>query len=352
MQEKSDRPAGEPLRILVLQTAFLGDIILTTPLLLALKAAHPRSHLALLTTPLGKAALQGLPGLDEIISYDKNGAERGIVSFFRKVRELRGKKFEVAVSAHRSMRSALLLLFAGVPVLVGFEDASFHWVYHLRVKRDREKHDVLRNLALLAPVAALPKGFDPCLKLPLPPGFRLEKFGIGRTGKPLVGFAPGAAWPTKRWPAEKFGELAGMLSSEPGATVVLLGDKNDAGVCAEVIKSSPVQLTNLAGRTTVQELFGVVSNLDLLVCNDSAPAHIASAFNVPAIVIFGPTTPRFGFGPWKNPHRILEKEMECRPCHHHGPVKCPEKHFRCMTEVGAGEAAKAARELLRAKRGG
>ena len=351
MPEKSDQGIQDSIRILVVQTAFLGDIILTTPLLLALKTAYPESHLALLTTPVGKSALQGLPELDEIISYDKNGQERGLAAFFRKSREVRKKKFDLAVSAHRSFRSALLLAFSRIPILVGFEDASLHRVYHLRVKRDKHKHEVLRNLSLMDPVKELPKNFEPKLKLPLPKNFSLEKFGLNPARRPLIGFAPGSAWPTKRWPAEKFAELAKKLAAELGAKIAVLGDQADLEFCREVAKGGGSEVADLCGKTSTQELFGVISKLDALVTNDSAPVHIASAFSVPAVVIFGPTTPAFGFGPWQNPHQVIEKNISCRPCHHHGPVQCPEGHFKCMMDVGAEEVAAAVKILLETKKG-
>jgi heptosyltransferase-2 len=351
MPEKSDQPAQDKIRILVVQTAFLGDIILTTPLLLALKAAYPNAHLALLTTPIGKSALEGLPELDEIISYDKNGTERGLSAFFGKAKEIRQKKFDLALSAHRSFRSALLLAFSRIPILVGFEDASLHRIYHLRVKRKPSDHEVLRNLSLMDPVKEIPRGFEPKVQLPLPKNFSLEKFGVDRAGKTLVGFAPGSAWPTKQWPAERFAELARKLAKDLGAKIVLLGDKADLEVCREIEKGGGNAVDNFCGKTSIQELFGVVSKLDALVTNDSAPVHIASAFSIPAVVIFGPTTPAFGYGPWLNPHQIIEKEVACRPCHHHGPVKCPEGHFKCMLDVGAGEVAEAVMKLLKGKGG-
>ncbi len=342
----------EQVRILVVQTAFLGDIILATPLLSAIKAAMPNSHLALLTTPAGKAALSGLPGLDEIICYDKAGSEKGAAALFRKAREIREKKFDVALSAHRSYRSALLLAFSRIPVLVGFRQASLSRIYHFRIEREQGLHEVERNLKLLGPVAELPADFEPRVRLPAPADFEFGKFGINPEAHPRVGLAPGSAWATKRWPAERYAELAGRLQKEMGATVVLLGDEKDQAVCAEVEQRAGVKVINLCGKTSLSDLFGIISRLDLLVSNDSAPVHVASAFAIPSVVIFGPTTPEFGFGPWKNPHRIVSKPLACRPCHHHGPRQCPEKHFACMNEIGAEEVLSAARALLRERASG
>ena len=347
MPEKNDSRADQQIRIIVVQTAFLGDIILTTPLLNALKTIYPRSYLALLTTPVGKQALSGLEELDEIISYDKKHSESGPAAFINKVREVRSKKFELAISPHRSLRSALLLGMSGIPVLVGFEDAALSWIYHLRVKRNKAEHDVKRNLSLLGPVAKLPEHFQPRIKLPLPPDFDPAKFGVNLKERPLIGFAPGSAWPTKRWPAPKFAGLAKSLAEELGAKIILLGDQGDVVLCQEIEDQAATPVLNLAGKTGLQELFAIISKLDVLVSNDSAPVHAASAFATPAAVIYGPTTPQFGYGPWLNPHRIIQKEMSCRPCHHHGPRQCPEKHFNCMSEIGISEVADEVKELLK-----
>jgi len=347
MPQKNDSRSDQQIRIIVIQTAFLGDVILTTPLLCALKTVYPKSYLALLTTPVGKQALWGLEELDEIISYDKKQSEKGPAAFINKVRELRSKKFELGISPHRSARSTLLMGMGGIPVLVGFEDAALPWIYHLRVKRNKSEHDVKRNLSLLGPVAKLPEHYEPRVKLPLPLNFDPAKFGINLNQRPLIGFAPGSAWPTKRWPAAKFTGLAKSLAEELGAKIILLGDQGDLEVCQEIENQAATPVLNLAGKTRLQELFAIISKLDALVSNDSAPVHAASAFSTPAAVIYGPTVPGFGYGPWLNPHRIIQKEMSCRPCHHHGPRQCPEKHFNCMSEVGISEVAGAVKELLK-----
>jgi len=337
----------DKIRILVVQTAFLGDIILTTPLLNALKTAFPDSHLALLTTPVGKEALSGSAELDEILSYDKNGADQGLRAFFQKVKELRGKSFGLGLSPHRSFRTALLLALSRIPVLVGFKGSALSRIYHFRMERPEELHEVERNLKLLLPVTALPENFSAQIKLPMPKDFEPARFGVKPGDKPLIGFAPGSAWETKRWPAEKYAELARLLSKKLNAKILLLGDDKDAELCSEIDKLSSISLLNLAGKTGLKQLFGIISKLDLLVSNDSAPVHIASAFSIPTVVIFGPTVPAFGFGPWKNPHRIIQRELPCRPCHHHGPRECPEEHFKCMMAITAEEVFSAANELLR-----
>lgn len=333
------------IKILLVQTAFLGDIILTTPLIIALKKSFPESHLALLTTPTGEEALSGLPELDEIITYDKHNSEKGALALFKKASGIREKQFDIAISPHRSYRTALLLALSRIPVLVGFKTASLSSVYHFRIARPKNLHEVERNLNLLQPVLELPENFDRRIRLPLPQNFDLNSFGIRANRRPLIGIAPGSAWKTKRWPEERYAELAKMLKAR-GCEVLILGEQKEQALCSR-IEGLSEGVINLCGRTSLKELFGIISSLDLLISNDSAAVHIASAFSTPVIVIFGPTVPEFGFGPWKTTNRIIQKKLDCRPCHHHGPRKCPEKHFQCMMGIEVEEVFNSALELLR-----
>ncbi len=341
-----DNPGDDQLRILVVQTAYLGDIILTTPLISALKQIFPFSHLAFLTTPIGKEALQGLEEIDEIMLYDKRGKEKGFKNLRKKIREIKEKNFNLAISPHRSFRTSFLLALSKIPVLVGFEEASLSFVYHFRLPRKKELHEVERNLELIKPIGELPEDFQPRIKLPGLRDFSLDKFGIKKDSL-LVGIAPGSAWAGKRWLSEYYAQLSDLLSRELGAKVVLIGNDSDQKLGEEIESLAQNSLINLAGKTSIKELFGIISQLDLLVSNDSAPVHIASGYSVPVVVIYGPTVPAFGFTPYQTPHKIIEKALECRPCHHHGPRACPEGHFRCMKEISPQEVFEAVVGLLK-----
>jgi len=349
MTKSRDSQFDDEIKILVVQTAYLGDIILTTPLLSALKVIFPKSHLTLLTIPVGKSALRGLKELDEIISYDKHNTEQGLSAFWKKVKELRAKHFDLAISPHRSFRTALMLGLSGIPVLVGFKNSGLPWIYHFRIPRNKSLHEVERNLKLLEPIGELPKDFQPRIKIPIPENFDLSKFGLdAETPKPWIGFAPGSVWETKRWPVERYAELGRRLSKKLNATVILLGAEADIELCNQIENriGNSKSIINLAGKTGLKELFGIISQLKVLVANDSAPVHIASGFSIPTVVIFGPTVPEFGFSPWLTPHRIIQKNLPCRPCNRHGPKRCPEKHFKCMLGIEAEEVEKAVEELL------
>jgi len=334
-----DTRAAQPERILVVQTAFLGDVVLTTPLLQALRLKYPEAHLALLTTPAGTEILRGFPALDEIISFDKRQREQGIQATLRLAQKLGRLGFDLAVCPHRSARTALIVTLARIKRRIGFADSALPWLYHATVVRDPGRHEVWRNLQLLHPLSGPPAGFKPGLGLGSPRTTALreaewERLGLSGNGL-KVGLCPGSVWPTKRWMARGYAQLADLLNKRLRAKVFLLGATEDAPAVAEVEALCERPVVNLAGRTTLPELIGVIDRLHLLVANDSAPVHIASARQVPVVAIFGPTVPAQGFAPFQERCSVVELRLECRPCGSHGPRTCPLGHFRCMQDIHA-----------------
>ena len=333
-------------RLLVVQTAFLGDIVLTTPLLSALKRAHPGSTTTLITTPLGKALLAGHPDVDEIVVHDKRGKDRGIRGVLRAVRALRAKHFDIAIAAQRSARTGLLVRGSGAPLRIGFEKAAGAWAYTDRVPWRKDEHAVKRYLALAAPAGADPATADPTPSLPVRDASRmkvdalLEAQGIG-PDEPILAVAPGSIWGTKRWTPSGFAEV---IRDAPrfGLSPVLTGSPDEEALCREVAKLSGVDVPVLAGSTGLPELVALVARAKALVCGDSGPGHVASAVRTPVVAIFGPTVPAFGYTPWGERNVIVERVgLSCRPCDAHGPQVCPLGHHRCMTEIGAAEVVAA-----------
>jgi heptosyltransferase-2 len=316
----------------VVQTAFLGDVVLATPLLQALRLKYPPAHLALLTTPMGAEILAGLPALDEIISFDKRKQDRGARATLALGKKLREARFDLALCPHRSARTAILAGLARIPRRIGFADSAWPWLYQTTVVRDLSRHEVWRNLQLLDPLGGTTPGFQPALGLGSAPSLDLERLGLSGNGL-KVGLCPGSVWPTKRWTAQGYAGLADLLQQQFHAQVFLLGAPEDAAVAAEVEALCRQPVRNLAGRTTLPELVSVIDRMNLLVTNDSAPVHIASARRVPVVAIFGPTVPAQGFAPFQERAAVVELPLHCRPCGAHGPRTCPLGHFRCMNDL-------------------
>ncbi len=334
--------------LLVAQTSFLGDVVLTTPLLTALRARVRPRRLSVLVRPEAAPLLDGHPDVDDVLVDDKRAADAGLGGMVRVARRLRREAFDLVVSPHRSLRTAIVLAAAGIPRRVGFADSRGAILFHERVRRDRARHDVERNLALAAAFGAGPVATR--LHVPVHPAAAARAAALLPESRgPLIGLAPGSVWATKRWHADGF---AGVLRAfrDEGAQVVVLGARGERSIAEEVVRRAGGGATVLAGRTDLATLVAVVDRLALLVANDSAPMHIACARDTPVVAIFCATTPALGYGPWGRRSAVVEAELACRPCARHGGRTCPRGTEDCMRLVRTGAVLAAARALLAAPR--
>lgn len=338
-------------RILVLDTAFLGDCLLSLPLLEALAEAKKPLELGVVTTPLAQDLFLGRPGVKEVFIWDKRKDRTpwGLVGLAKR---LKGFRADIALSTHKSSRSALLLSLAQVPRRIGFSTARLRFLYHELVPEERGLPVVLRKLALLRPLGIPP----PPRVVPLKnPGIaaaqdaRLKERlteALGHEPQNLVGLAPGSVWPTKRWPAEHFGDLIRLFKDRLGAECVLMGGINDRSIASSIKERLGFPVADLTGATTIQELLTLIRSCRLVVANDSAPMHAAFLLGVPVVGIFGPTTQDFGFAPFGPTARVAELKLPCRPCARHGGKRCPKGHFLCMRGLSPEEVFALASSLI------
>jgi heptosyltransferase-2 len=340
-----------PEKILVVQTSFLGDTVLTLPLLSEIKRRFPSSKLSLLCTPLGRQLLLDHPVVDEIIVDDKKNADRGWIGLWRKAKLLRAKGFTLALCPHKSFRSGLLLFLANVPLRVGFTQSKSSFLFHVRVNRKAERHDVERTLSLLEGLGIRTDDRERSLDLPVAASFedevnkRLRTAGVD-TSKMLVGIQPGSVWATKRWSAEGFGQLIGLLKSKYPCEIVLFGASEDARVVDKVQKLCGGRAVSLVDRVSLRELPAALGLCRVVVTNDSGPMHIAVARGAPVVAIFCATTPELGFYPYSARAIVVEKNLPCRPCSSHGGRRCPLGTEDCMRLISAEEVFHAVEQLL------
>ena len=327
-------------KILLIQTAFPGDIILTTPLVNALKKVFPESYLTVMTTPQGAQLLKDSKSIDSLLSYDKKGRDKGILNLFRLIRTIRKERFDLCLSPHLSSRTALIAFASAAETRVGFSDASLSFLYNEKVLKNKELHEVERILSLLTSLAVDLDGIEKTPLLEISPEMVkkaetiLNNVGIA-SGEQIVAVAPGSVWGTKRWTAEGYATLVDVLIEKACMKVILIGspaERETGDAIVDLAKNSPV---DLIGKTGLRDLIAIIDRCSLLIGNDSAPGHIAAARSVPVVSIFGPTTPSFGYAPYGKNVQIVEKDIPCRPCHHHGPMECPKKHFSCMRDIRA-----------------
>jgi heptosyltransferase II len=329
---------------LVVQTSFLGDTVLTTPLLAQLANRGP---VDIVTTPAAAALLANHPAVREVIPYDKRGDDRGLIGLWRLARRLRAAQYDVALLAQGSWRSAVLVLLAGIPNRIGFSTSAGRLLYTKRVAYRDDLHHAARLLML-----ARPNGREPTpaeLQPSLAPGDaeRAEVDAVLRDGgvradEPLIGVAPGSVWGTKRWPY--YPELAAELARD--ARVVVIGSDGDTALASEIVAAAPRAL-DATGRLSLLGSAELNGRCRVLVTNDSAPMHLASAMGTPTVALFGPTVPDFGFGPLAPRASVVGHDtLPCRPCDRHGPQRCPLGHHRCMRELAPSLVAERARTLL------
>lgn len=339
------------MRILVVQTAFLGDVVLTLPLVEALHHRFPGARVDLLTVPAHAALLQDQPGVDTTITYDKRATQRGLRGFVQVLRQVRAGRYDLIVSPHRSVRSALLLVCSGIPQRIGFHHWLTRGAFSATVVRTREAHEVQRNLGLLAALNAgtVPPAPRLAMRVTCVARRRAQQYfadcGV-KPGDRLVGMIPGSQWGTKRWPAERFAGLMRHLMRTAGVRCALFGGPQDREL-ADVITTACGELViDLIGHTTLRELPAYLEQCRVVVCNDTGPMHIAAALGKPIVALFGPTTPGLGFAPYGVPWEEASVDLACRPCHAHGPQRCPLSHWRCMLDLSVEQVATSVQRLL------
>jgi heptosyltransferase-2 len=338
----------KPKRILIAQTAFLGDVILTTPLIKAARALFPDSPISFLLIPQTRRVLDNNPHVNDVLVYDKRG-RRGVGGFLGVVSELRKREFDLALVPHRSFRSALLASLAGIPIRIGFDTSAGALLLNRKVHYRSDVHEVERNLSLVYEFNPANRDFAPEM-FPSPDDLSnvrkmLAESGIEEQDK-IVAVAPGSVWATKRWLPERFAQVCDLLMSQAGVKVVLIGSADDLALCRQIASLMKEKPVILAGRADVLQSAAAVSLCTVVISGDSAPVHMASAMRKPVVVIFGSTVPEFGFGPYGVDQVIVQRKLDCRPCGIHGKKKCPREHFKCMKEISADEVFRAALSLI------
>jgi len=339
------------MKVLVVQTAFLGDVILTLPLIQTIKEHLQDASVDVVVVPAAAPILAHHPAIRDVIVYDKNGADAGVTSFRRQVGLLQERMYKLAVVPHRSLRSAALSRMAKIPRRIGFDRSSGSWLFTDIVRYDPKAHEIERNIRLLAPlsIAATGKILPSLFPSDADRAAAGSILGSSADGgaRSLVAMAPGSVWNTKRWPAERFGEVARRLG-ESGTSVVVVGGEADRALGEAIVAGSGMpNVISAAGKLTLLQSAALIGMSRLLITNDSAPMHIAVAMRTPVVAIFGATVPSFGFAPYGERDVILETNgLKCRPCSVHGGDTCPIATFECMLNISAAAVYARVKQLL------
>jgi len=338
-----------PASLLVRATNWLGDAVMTTPALAAVREGLPDARIALLAKPLVAELFRHHPDVDEVIVYERPGRHEGALGRLRLGAELRRRRFDGALLLQNAFDAALIAFLGRIPERAGYPTDARRFLLTLPVPMPPgifERHDVEYYLCLLDGLG-IPRPEPAVLKLAVTGeereamATRLASLGIER-GAPIVTINPGATYGSaKRWYPDRFAAVADALSAEWGAAVVIVGSTAEAPLSGEIEAATRTPPVNLAGKTTVRELMALLSLSSFLVTNDSGPMHIGAALGVPLVAIFGPTDWR-RTSPWSGRAKVVRVEVDCSPCR----LRVCDRGHECMLGVTPGMVLDAARQLL------
>ncbi|HHE38232.1 MAG TPA: lipopolysaccharide heptosyltransferase II [Candidatus Cloacimonetes bacterium] len=314
------------MRILIIHTAFIGDIILITPLIKYTKQVFPKAAVDVLVIPQTRGILQNNPYLKKILVFDKR--KNKIAHFLQTISNLKRRNYEIVFLPHSSLTTALLAFFSGIKIRIGFDRWLAAKFLTKKIPFYKGKHRIEKNLDLLK--AFSNRKYDIQTEL-FPSKNDIEKAGkflskVNQRRK-RIAIAPGSVWQTKCWSESYYKILAERLV-EKGFSIIMTGSSEERELCQRILPKK--NAINLAGQTSILESAAILEKCDLLVCNDSGALHLANAMKTDVFAIFGPTVKNIGYYPIRENDFVFEHDLDCRPCGSHGGKKCPLDHHNCM----------------------
>jgi ADP-heptose:LPS heptosyltransferase len=316
-------------KFLIIQTAFIGDVVLATSVIESLATSFPDAEIHFLLRKGNEKLLEGHPKLKKLLIWNKK--TKKYLNLFGLLKEIRSEKYDYVINLQRFASTGILTAFSKGKIKVGFRKNPLSFAFTIKVEHRIEKgiHEVDRNLGLIKSFAnelvRVPKLY-PSLKDKLV----VEQF----MNKPYVCLAPASVWFTKQLPEEQWVKLCRLLTDQ--FHICFLGAPGDANMCDRVINNSEIEnFTNFCGKLTFLQSAALMQNAVMNYVNDSAPLHFSSAVNARLAAFFCSTIPEFGFGPLSDGARIAEVDfdLECRPCGLHGKKECPKGHFDCGHKI-------------------
>lgn len=316
-------------KILIIQTAFLGDVVLATPVAEKLQRFYPLAQIDMLVRKGNEGLLKDHPHISHVWIWNKkDGKLKNLMGLISKIRK---EKYDAVINLHRFASSGFVTICSGARQKIGFDKNPLSFLYTKKVKHEigTGRHEVQRNLDLIEYLTD--RTFEkPRLYPSAQDEESIKQYKNGR----YICIAPTSVWFTKQYPADKWVELIKKLDST--ITIYLLGAPGDAAACEEIKSASArSNIINLAGKLSLLLSAALMRDAEMNYVNDSAPLHIASAVNAPVTAVFCSTVPSFGFGPLSDSSKIVERiePLYCRPCGLHGHKACPQGHFKCAYDI-------------------
>lgn len=315
-------------KILIIQTAFIGDVILATPIIEKLSEFYPEAKIDFLLRRGNEGLLKDHPKLNDVFIWKKKVNKIG--SLIKVIYLVRSKQYDCIINIQRFFSSGLITALSGAKLKIGFRKNPLSIFFDKKIgHRLIGQHETGRNLSLVKDLTD-EKYVRPKLYPTKKDRALMEKF----QGLPYLCFAPSSVWKTKEFPQIKWVEL--ILAQEEKWIIYLLGGPTDFDHCEEIREMCDRKnVINLAGKLNFLESAVLMEKAGMNYVNDSAPLHISSAMDAPCNAVFCSTIPSFGYGPLGKGSKIIETEekLNCRPCGIHGRKKCPLEHFNCAYSI-------------------
>lgn len=329
-------------KILYINLAFLGDLLLSVPALRALRERYPQSVIHMLVTPWAMPAALGNPYVDQVYEYDKKGRHRNVKALWELICSLRQEKYDVIISANFAVRGAMLAKVVGAKYRIGYDaqHASFFLTHSVSCQRTVVKHETENQMAVLAPLGVSTKDYSL--------GFKINPEDIKSVGKKVtlsftrknVAICPFGRHPLNSWTMEGYVEVVKQLSEE--ADCYLIGGKQEEERLQQINDQAGDKAKILAGELTIGELAAFLAQCHTMLTVDTGPMHLAGAVGVPIVALFGRSDPRV-WGPRGGKDVILKGDLDCIPCII--PREC--EHHSCMKQITVKQVVDTVQAILK-----
>lgn len=335
-------------KILFIQTAFIGDAILSLPAIQKLKEKYSDSEINVLCIPQSKEIFDASPYVSKTIVLDKRKKHKSFFASLKLGRELKKDNYTSIYSSHRSFRTALIVLSTRVKDTFGFNNSSLKFVYKNLIEYNSQKHEIQRNLNLIG----LKYQNDDWRIIP---EINVDKIisekisaylGVNKIRNGFLAIAPGSVWETKKYPTEYFETIVNYFQKK-GLQLLLIGGEKDKTLCNSISEKFSQDVFDASGLFSIIESIELLKHSVMLLSNDSAPTHLGMSADIMVLTLYCSTVPEFGFFPYNQKSRYLSfNELDCKPCGIHGHHKCPISTFVCGKKLLPEKVIKTMEEMI------
>lgn len=322
-----------PKRILIIQTAFIGDVILSTSLVESLKKEFPGSDIDFLLRKGNEQLFENNPRINKVLIWNKK--QNKLANLFHLIAEVRKQRYDLLINLQRYFSTGLIAFFSRAKYKTGYSQNPLSFCYDKKVIHEmtEDEHDIKRNHKFIEKLTAS----EPAKPRLYPTQDQFDNVKHYKNNK-YITIAPASVWFTKQFPEHKWIEFIRQFKFD--GNIYFVGAPSDHELCDRIILASEAaNCKNLCGKMSLLESAALMRDAEMNYVNDSAPQHICSALDAPVTAVFCSTIPEFGFGPLSSSSRVIQtnQKLDCRPCGVHGHKKCPKGHFNCADTIDVSE---------------